>query len=133
MAQRFSQHALGNIADLPAQCAEPDRAVLQMPDNQHAPLVTDTVQNIPHRTGRCKGGIKTVGKLRAIAAVMEVMPPTPEAFMQALRDNKDAQKAWRLRPTPNRREILQSLNDKKTDAELAHGIAETIEHLLKKR
>lgn len=61
------------------------------------------------------------------------MPPTPDAFRQALRDDKDAQKAWRLRPTPKRREILQSLNDKKTDAELARAIAETIELLLKKR
>jgi hypothetical protein len=61
------------------------------------------------------------------------MPPTPEAFRQALWDDKEAQKAWRLRPTPKRREILQSLNDKKTDAELARGIAETIELLLKKR
>ena len=61
------------------------------------------------------------------------MPPTPEAFRQALWDDKEAQKAWRLRPTPKRREILQSLNDKKTDAELAHAIAETIEFLLKKR
>jgi hypothetical protein len=61
------------------------------------------------------------------------MPPIPEAFRQALRDDKDAQKAWRLRPTPKRREMLQSLNDKKTDAELARGIAETIELLLKKR
>ena len=61
------------------------------------------------------------------------MPPTPEAFRQALRDNKEAQKAWRLRPTPKRREILQSLNGKKTDAELARAVAETIELLLKKR
>jgi hypothetical protein len=61
------------------------------------------------------------------------MPPTPEAFGQALKTDKDAQKAWRLRPTPKRREILQSLNDKKTNAELARGIAETIELLLKKR
>ena len=58
---------------------------------------------------------------------------TPEAFRQALRNDKDAQKAWRLRPTPKRREILQSLIDKKTDAELARGIAETLELLLKKR
>jgi hypothetical protein len=61
------------------------------------------------------------------------MPPAPEAFRQALRNDKEAQKAWRLRSTPKRRKILQSLNDKKTNAELAHGIAETIEHLLKKR
>ena len=61
------------------------------------------------------------------------MSPTPEAFRQALRDDKDAQRAWRLRPTPKRREILQSLNDKKNDAELVHGIAEAIELLLKKR
>ena len=61
------------------------------------------------------------------------MPPTPEAFRQALRDDKDAQKAWRLRTTPKRREILQSLNNKKTYAELARGIAETIELLLKNR
>ena len=61
------------------------------------------------------------------------MPPIPEAFRQALRDDKDAQKAWRLRPTPKRREILQSLNDKKTNAELARSIAETVELLLKKR
>jgi hypothetical protein len=61
------------------------------------------------------------------------MPPAPEAFRQALRKNKYAQKAWRLRPNPKRREILHALNDKKTDAELAHGIAETIELLLKKR
>jgi hypothetical protein len=60
------------------------------------------------------------------------MPPTPEAFRQALRDDKDAQKAWRLRPTPKRREILQSLNDKKTNAELARAVAKTIELLLKK-
>jgi hypothetical protein len=61
------------------------------------------------------------------------MPPIPEAFRQALRDDKDAQKAWRLRPTPKRREILQSLNDKKTNAELARGIAETTELLFKER
>jgi len=61
------------------------------------------------------------------------MPPMPEAFRQALRDDTDAQKAWRLRPTPKRREILQALNDKKTNAELARAIAETIELLLKKR
>ena len=61
------------------------------------------------------------------------MPPTPDAFRQALRDDKNAQTAWRLRPTPKRREILQALSDKKNDAELAHGIAETIELLLKKR
>ena len=62
------------------------------------------------------------------------MPPIPEeAFRQALKTDKDAQKAWRLRPTPKRREILQSLNDKKTAAELVRGIAETIELLLKKR
>lgn len=61
------------------------------------------------------------------------MPPTPEAFRQALRDDKEAQKAWRLRPTPKRREILQSLNDKKTNTELARAVAETIELLLKKR
>ena len=61
------------------------------------------------------------------------MPPIPETFRQALRNDKDAQKAWRLRPTPKRREILQSLNDKKTNAELARGIAEAIEFLLKKR
>jgi hypothetical protein len=58
--------------------------------------------------------------------------PTPETFRQALRDDKEAKKAWRLRPTPKRREILQSLNDKRTAAELALGTAETIEHLLKK-
>ena len=61
------------------------------------------------------------------------MPPMAEAFRQALRDDTDAQKAWRLRPTPKRREILQALNDKKTNAELARAIAETIELLLKKR
>jgi uncharacterized protein DUF1905 len=61
------------------------------------------------------------------------MPPTPEAFRKALKTDKDAQKAWRLRSTPKRREILQSLNDKRTAAELARGIAETIELLLKKR
>jgi len=61
------------------------------------------------------------------------MPPTPEAFRQASREDKDAQKAWRLRPTPKSREILQSLNEKKNDAEIARGIAETIELLLKKR
>ena len=61
------------------------------------------------------------------------MPPIPEEFRQALRNDRDAQKAWRLQPTPKRREILQSLNDKKDDAELAHGIAETIELLLKKQ
>ena len=61
------------------------------------------------------------------------MPPTPEAFRQALRDDKDAQKAWRLQPAPKRREMLQALNDKKNNAELARGIAETIELLLKKR
>jgi hypothetical protein len=59
------------------------------------------------------------------------MPPMPEAFRLALRDDKELQKAWRLRPSAKRREILQELNDKKTDAELARGIAETIERLLK--
>ena len=59
--------------------------------------------------------------------------PMPEAFRQALRDDTDAQKAWRLRPTPKRREILQALNDKKTNAELARGITEMLEFLLKKR
>ena len=61
------------------------------------------------------------------------MPPTPEAFRQALRDDKGAQKAWRLQPTPKRREILYFLNDKKTAADLARAIAETIKLLLKKR
>jgi hypothetical protein len=61
------------------------------------------------------------------------MPPMPELFRQALRGNPDLQKAWRLRPTATRREILQSLIDKKSNAELASGIAETIDLLLKKR
>jgi hypothetical protein len=61
------------------------------------------------------------------------MPPMPEPFRQALRDDSNLQKAWRLRPSAKRREILQSLIDKKSEAELAHGIAETIEFLLKKR
>jgi Domain of unknown function (DUF1905) len=60
------------------------------------------------------------------------MPPMPEAFRQALKDNADAQKAWRLRPTPKRREILEALDKKTNSAELARGIAETIEKLLKK-
>ena len=61
------------------------------------------------------------------------MPPMPEPFRQALRDDPDLQRAWRLRPSAKRREILQSLTGKKSDAELARGIAETIELLLKKR
>lgn len=61
------------------------------------------------------------------------MPPIPEPFRQALRDDSNLQKVWRLRPSAKRREILQSLNDKKNDAELARGIAETIELLLKRR
>ena len=60
------------------------------------------------------------------------MPPMPESFRQALRGDSDLQKAWRLRPTPKRREILQALNDKKSDAELARSVAETMELLLKK-
>ncbi len=52
------------------------------------------------------------------------MPPMPEAFRLALKDNTDAQKAWRLRPTPKRREILEELNQKPDDAELARGIIE---------
>jgi hypothetical protein len=61
------------------------------------------------------------------------MPPMPETFRQALRGDPDLQKAWRLRPSAKRREILQCLNDKKNDAELARGIAETLELLLKRR
>jgi hypothetical protein len=61
------------------------------------------------------------------------MPPMPELFRQALRGNPDLQKAWRLRPSAKRREILQSLNDKKSDAELAPAITKTIELLLNKR
>ena len=61
------------------------------------------------------------------------MPPIPEQFRQALRGDPDLQKAWRLRPTAKRREILQSLNGKMNAAELARGIAETLELLLKKR
>jgi uncharacterized protein DUF1905 len=60
------------------------------------------------------------------------MPPMPEPFRQAVRGNSDLQKAWRLRPSAKRREILQSLNDKKSDAELAPDITKTIELLLKK-
>jgi len=60
------------------------------------------------------------------------MPPMPEPFRQALRGNPDLQKAWRLRPSAKRREILLSLNVKKSDAQLARGIAETIGLLLKK-
>ena len=60
------------------------------------------------------------------------MPPMPELFCLALRRDPDLQKAWRLRPSAKRREILQFLNDKKTEAELAHGIAQAIELLLKK-
>jgi len=61
------------------------------------------------------------------------MPPMPETFRQALCGDPDLQRAWRLRPSAKRREILQSLNDKKNDAELARGIAETLELLLKRR
>lgn len=61
------------------------------------------------------------------------MPPMPEPFRQALRGNTDLQKAWRLRPSAKRREILESLINYKSDAELARGIAETLELLLKKR
>jgi hypothetical protein len=61
------------------------------------------------------------------------MPPMPEQFQQALRGNSDLQKAWRLRPSAKRREILESLNGKQSNAELAHSIAETIELLVKKR
>ena len=61
------------------------------------------------------------------------MPPMPEQFQQALRGNPDLQKAWRLRPSAKRREILQFLIDKKSVAEFARGVAETIEFLLKKR
>jgi hypothetical protein len=60
------------------------------------------------------------------------MPPMPEAFRQALRDDKELQKAWRLRPSAKRREILQELNNSKTDAELTKDIAETSEGLLKR-
>ena len=60
------------------------------------------------------------------------MPPMPELSCLALRRDPDLQKAWRLRPSAKRREILQFLNDKKTEAELAHGIAQAIELLLKK-
>ena len=61
------------------------------------------------------------------------MPPMPEPFRQALRGDPDLQKAWRLRPSAKRREILESLNDKKSGTALARGITETIELLLKKR
>ncbi len=61
------------------------------------------------------------------------MPPMPEPFRQALRGDPNLQKAWHLRPSAKRREILQSLNDKKSNAELARGIAETIKLLLKRR
>ena len=60
------------------------------------------------------------------------MPPMPEAFRQALSDNKELQKIWRLKPSAKRREILQELNDKKTDTKLARDIAETIQRLLKR-
>ena len=61
------------------------------------------------------------------------MPPMPEPFRQALHDEPNLQKAWRLQPSAKRREILQFLNDQKTDAELAHGIVETTKFLLKVR
>jgi hypothetical protein len=58
--------------------------------------------------------------------------PMPESFRQALRNDPGLQKAWRLRPSSKRREILESLN-KKSEAELARSITEIIELLLKKR
>jgi hypothetical protein len=61
------------------------------------------------------------------------IPPMPEQFRQALRGDSDLQKAWRLQPRTKRREILQSLINYKSGAELARGIAETLELLLKKR
>jgi len=61
------------------------------------------------------------------------MPPMPEPFRQALRGNPDLHYAWRLRPSAKRREILETLNGKKTGAELARCVAETIELLLKKK
>lgn len=61
------------------------------------------------------------------------MPPMPEPFRHALRGNPDLQKAWRLRPSAKRREILDFLTNKKSNAELAPGVAEVIKLLLKKR
>jgi hypothetical protein len=61
------------------------------------------------------------------------MPPMPEQFRQALRSDPDLQKAWRLRPSAKRREILEFLNNKKSEAALTRSITETIELLLKKR
>ena len=34
------------------------------------------------------------------------MPPMPQAFRQALKDNAEALRLWRLRPSPKRYEML---------------------------
>ena len=61
------------------------------------------------------------------------MPPTPDGVPTSFAEQQGCAKSLAAcAPTPKRREILQSLNDKKTDAELARGVAETIELLLKK-
>ena len=60
------------------------------------------------------------------------MPAMPKAFRQALKDNTEALRLWRLRPSAKRYEMLEFLNEKTGDTELARGIAETLERLLKR-
>jgi hypothetical protein len=86
---------------------------------------------VTRRAAGCDTGDKVKIQLTYDPSVR--MPPMPEPFRQALRGSPDLQKAWRLRPSAKRREILQSLNDKKSDAELAPAITKTVERLLKKR
>lgn len=59
------------------------------------------------------------------------MPSMPQAFRRALKDNAEALRLWRLRPSPKRYEMLQFLNEKTSDAELARGVIEIVERLIK--
>lgn len=86
---------------------------------------------VTRRAAGCDIGDKV--KIHLIYDPSTRMPPMPEPFRQALRSSPNLQKAWRLRPSPKRREILESLNDKKSDAELASAVTKTIDLLLKKR
>jgi Domain of unknown function (DUF1905) len=82
-----------------------------------------------------KSAQKAVGDSIAITLSYDPnvrMPPMPQAFRQALKDDAEALRLWRLRPSPKRHEMLQFLNEKANDAELASGIAETLKRLLKR-
>ncbi len=61
------------------------------------------------------------------------MPPMPQAFRQALKDDTEALRLWRLRPSAKRYEMLQYLNGKTNDAALAASIIEVIERLMRRQ